>query len=164
MSFLATEPARPASETPTDTDTVITNAAFWLDISLGDLRKVMRLDGQVTTERLRHAAIEAMTNVNNELAEWRVKQQAAGFEALKDVPVSDDEQIDGESVLTQRYRRAVYCHTKANLVERRRDVDTTGDGDNLAEKLSTTITDLWRDARWAIQDIQGNQRGIAELV
>lgn len=164
MSFLATEPARPASETPIDTDTVITNAAFWPDISLGDLRKVMRLDGQVTTERLRHAAIEAMTNVNNELAEWRVKQQAAGFEALKDVPVSDDEQIDGESVLIQRYRRAVYCHAKANLVERRRDVDTTGDGDNLAEKLSTTITDLWRDARWAIQDIQGNQRGISELV
>ncbi|WP_337263335.1 MULTISPECIES: head completion/stabilization protein [unclassified Serratia (in: enterobacteria)] len=164
MSFLATEPARQASETPSDEDTVITNTAFWPDISLGDLRKVMRLDGQVTTERLRHAAIEAMTNVNNELKAWRVKQQAAGFETLNTVPANDEEMIDNESVLLQRYRRAVYCHAKANLVERRRDVDTTGDGENLAEKLSTTITDLWRDARWAIQDIQGNQRGIAELV
>lgn len=161
MSFLAREPVHQASAILPGEDNIITSSAFWPAVSLVDLRKVMRLDGQVTTERLQHAAIEAIANVNNELAPWRIRQQAATFEQLADIPA---EIIDGESVLLQRYRRAVYSHTKANLTERRRDVDTTGDGEKRVEAMDTTLTDLWRDARWAMQDIQGNRRGIAELV
>ncbi len=62
------------------------------------------------------------------------------------------------------YRRAVYSITKASLTEHYRDIDTTRDGEKHAEALSTQIDMLWRDARWSIRDILGEDRGLAELV
>ena len=160
MSLLATEPVHPAS-TPEGLDVTITSAAFWPEISLNQMRKVMRLDGNVTTERLKEAVIEAISNTNSQLRAWRVEQEATGVMKLGDV---ESEEVDGESMRVQRYRRAVYCHAKANLTERYRDMDTTGDGNKRADALDPQITDLWRDARWAISDVHGRERGIAELV
>lgn len=160
MSLLATEPVRPL-RAPEGEDVVMTSSPFWPEISLNQLRKVMRLDGNVTTERLQDAVIEAISNTNSQLQTWRVEQEAADMTTLDAVPA---EQINGESQRVQRYRRAVYCHAKANLIERYRDMDTTGDGNKRAESLEPQITDLWRDARWAISDIQSRARGIAELV
>ncbi|CNH93427.1 TPA: head completion/stabilization protein [Yersinia enterocolitica] len=160
MSLLATEPVHPTSP-PEGPDVTITSAAFWPEISLNHMRKVMRLDGNVTTERLKEAVIEAISNTNGQLRAWRSEQEAAGVMTLEDV---EAEEVAGESIRVQRYRRAVYCHAKANLTERYRDMDTTGDGNKRADALDPQITDLWRDARWAISDVQGRERGIAELV
>ncbi|WP_420804280.1 head completion/stabilization protein [Yersinia ruckeri] len=142
-------------------DITITSTAFWPEISLNQLRKVMRLDGNVTTERLKEAVIEAISNTNGQLRAWRIEQEAAGVLKLEEV---EAEKVNGESIRVQRYRRAIYCHAKANLTERYRDADTTGDGNKRADALDPQITDLWRDARWAISDVQGRERGIAELV
>ncbi|EKN6057521.1 TPA: head completion/stabilization protein [Yersinia enterocolitica] len=160
MSLLATEPVHQTSP-PEGPDVTITSAAFWPEISLNHMRKVMRLDGNVTTERLKEAVIEAISNTNGQLRAWRSEQEAAGVMTLEDV---EAEEVAGESIRVQRYRRAVYCHAKANLTERYRDMDTTGDGNKRADALDPQITDLWRDARWAISDVQGRERGIAELV
>ncbi|HGI8724182.1 TPA: head completion/stabilization protein [Yersinia enterocolitica] len=160
MSLLATEPVHQTSP-PEGSDVTITSAAFWPEISLNHMRKVMRLDGNVTTERLKEAVIEAISNTNGQLRAWRSEQEAAGVMTLEDV---EAEEVAGESIRVQRYRRAVYCHAKANLTERYRDMDTTGDGNKRADALDPQITDLWRDARWAISDVQGRERGIAELV
>ncbi|HHH0809780.1 TPA: head completion/stabilization protein [Yersinia enterocolitica] len=160
MSLLATEPVHQTSPSE-GPDVTITSAAFWPEISLNHMRKVMRLDGNVTTERLKEAVIEAISNTNGQLRAWRSEQEAAGVMTLEDV---EAEEVAGESIRVQRYRRAVYCHAKANLTERYRDMDTTGDGNKRADALDPQITDLWRDARWAISDVQGRERGIAELV
>ncbi|EKN3681968.1 head completion/stabilization protein [Yersinia enterocolitica] len=160
MSLLATEPVHPTSP-PEGPDVTIASAAFWPEISLNHMRKVMRLDGNVTTERLKEAVIEAISNTNGQLRAWRSEQEAAGVMTLEDV---EAEEVAGESIRVQRYRRAVYCHAKANLTERYRDMDTTGDGNKRADALDPQITDLWRDARWAISDVQNRERGIAELV
>ncbi|HEK6320505.1 TPA: head completion/stabilization protein [Yersinia enterocolitica] len=160
MSLLATEPVHPTSP-PEGPDFTITSAAFWPEISLNHMRKVMRLDGNVTAERLKEAVIEAISNTNGQLRAWRSEQEAAGVMRLEDV---ESEKVAGESMRVQRYRRAVYSHAKANLTERYRDMDTTGDGNKRADALDPQITDLWRDARWAISDVQGRERGIAELV
>lgn len=160
MSLLATEPVHPTSP-PEGLDVTIASAAFWPEISLNHMRKVMRLDGNVTTERLKEAVIEAISNTNGQLRAWRSEQEAAGVMTLEDV---EAEEVAGESIRVQRYRRAVYCHAKANLTERYRDMDTTGDGNKRADALDPQITDLWRDARWAISDVQNRERGIAELV
>jgi hypothetical protein len=155
MSFIATADA----DTPL-ADTLANNG-FFPDIDLQELQDAMRLDGTVTMPRLKHATVEAVTNVNGELADWRRAQQALGFERLADVPA---DRIDDESVLVARYLRAVYCLAKANLTERYRDFDATHDGHKRATELESPIDDLRRDARWAISDILGRRRNTVELI
>mgnify|MGYP000626787649 CR=1 FL=1 len=62
--FIATAPTAPD-------EGEITNSPFWPAISLPDLRETVRLDGTVTTARLKHAVIDAITSVNRDLADWR---------------------------------------------------------------------------------------------
>ncbi|MDK1707018.1 head completion/stabilization protein [Serratia marcescens] len=140
---------------------IVTNSAFWPDIDTTDMRGSVRLDGQVTEERLLNETREAMARVNRELRDWQFIQQAAGYTALSEIPA---EVIDGQSVLVMRYCRAVYCTAKALLLEGYRDIDTTRDGEKHAEALSTQIESAWRDSQWALRDIMGLSRALAEIV
>ena len=78
--------------------------------------------------------------------------------------VVEAEEINGESELKQLYLRAVYATTKANLIERYRDYDATGDGHKSADKLELSTDDLYRDARFAIRDIIGDTHTSVELI
>ncbi|XYK63427.1 head completion/stabilization protein [Serratia marcescens] len=140
---------------------VIKNTQFWPDVDLSDLQESIRTDGTITPQRLRHAALNAIAEVNGELTLWRQAQQTAGFTALENVPA---EELDDESVLLQHYSRAVYCITKANLNERYRDFDATGAGGKRADEMDESIDELWRDARWAMRLIQGEKHMTVELI
>lgn len=153
MSFIA--PATSA------TASTITNGPFWPDIEPDALRKTMRLDGTVTNERLEHAVINAALQVNGDLKNWRIANQLLGFDSLVQVPA---EQINGQSIYLQLYLRAVYCLTKANLIERYSDFDSTAKGLKAGEELTDSITDLRRDARFAIRDILGESHVTVELI
>lgn len=164
MSFVARKDINPPeSDAPDINDGGVTvkAGAFWPEISLANLRQSMRLNGLVTTERLQHNAREAVRSVTRQLADWKAGQEAGGFTALESVPA---DHIDGQSALVYCYQRAVYCTAKALLTEGYRDVDTTGQGEKHAAALTSQIDTLWRDANWAIRDIQGSGRGLAELV
>lgn len=153
MSFIApAQHTEPAS---------ISNGPFWPDIDLSELRKTVRLDGTVTAERLKHAAINAVIQVNTDLAAWRTRQQQNSHTCLANVPA---EQINGQSIYLQLYLRAVYCLTRANLTERYADFDATAKGSKDAAEQNQTITDLYRDARFAIRDILGNSHVTVELI
>lgn len=154
MSFFAVEPTQ-------DNQNVITSSAFWPSVDTAKLRDTMRLDGTVTDERLVHATINAVSAVNSELSEWRKQHQDDGHETLASIPA---EQINDESVLVHLYARAIYALTRASLVERMRDYDTTGNGDHVVESLEQTITDLRRDARYAIRDMLGINHTTVELI
>ena len=121
----------------------------------------MRLDGQVTTDRLMSRTVEAVAHVNDQLFLWRQVQIDAGYESLAEIPASP---VNGISVKVWRYKNAVYSLTKALLIEGYRDIDTTSKGEDHAAALSTQIDTLWRDVRWSIRDIQDESRGLAELV
>ncbi|PWI80498.1 capsid assembly protein [Enterobacter sp. CGMCC 5087] len=139
---------------------LVTNSDFWPDIELNMLRLSVRLDGNVTNDRLRHVTIEAINRVNDELADWRDIQRQSGYTTLAGVPA---EKVGGVSVLTSRYLRAVYSTTKALIIESYRDIDTTREGEKHAEALATQIEDTWRDSQWALRDILGLNRGLAEI-
>jgi phage tail protein X len=150
------------TQTPTTgTEPPIISGAFWPEIDPEAARNTMRLDGTVTGARLRHALVEAIADVNRQLADWRRGQQAAGNLTLDDVPA---EQVDGESEHVAHYRRAVYCLAAANLTERYRSFDSTGAGNKQADELDTTVDDLRRDSRWAISDMLGLGRSTIELL
>ncbi|HDN9020211.1 TPA: head completion/stabilization protein [Aeromonas salmonicida] len=152
--FIATAPTAPDEGD-------IANSPFWPAISLPDLRETVRLDGTVTTARLTHAVVDAITSVNRDLADWRSARQAEGHATLAAVP---SEVINNESVHLHSYRRAVYAMTRANLLERYTDYSATGDGVKGADAKIISSDDLYRDARFAIRDILGTTHNTVELI
>ncbi|HEI8004592.1 TPA: head completion/stabilization protein [Morganella morganii] len=142
-------------------DETLNSGDFFPDISLRHYQQSMLTDGKVTTERLQHALVNAMIEVNRELSEWKQSQIAAGFTSLEAVPA---DHINNDSELMLLYRRAVYSEAKANLTERYRDTDTTDSGEKKAAALGETTDDLRRDVQWAIQRIKGESHNICELI
>lgn len=143
------------------TQDVIKNTSFWPDVRVSEFRRDMRMDGSVTDPRLRLALLTAIAEVNADLYEFREKRRAQGYASLADVPA---DVIDGESQRLMLYRRAVFCWAKANLVERYRDFDATGDGSKKAEDIETTLGELWRDVRWAESRLRDMPHMTVELI
>lgn len=158
MSFIATAPSSTTS-TPADAMTV-TNDGFFPDIDLGKLRDTARLDGTVTTTRLRDAAIAAVISVNAELEEWKAAQIAAGAASLAEI----GPRIGDVGVQESRYLAAVYRTAKADLCARYRDFDATPEGQAKADQLEATIGDDLQAARWAVRDLLGRPRSTIELI
>ncbi|MGL5345411.1 head completion/stabilization protein [Plesiomonas sp.] len=150
-----------APEQPDDNAGVITNTPFWPDVDLEHYRQAMRNDGTVTNERLKEAALSAICETNAELALYKEQQRQRGFNNLAEIPAAT---IGGFSELTYWYRRAVYCRTKANLTERYPDIDTTKSGSKRADDMLQAVDDLWRDAQWAVQRLQGRSHITVELI
>ncbi|REE92648.1 head completion/stabilization protein [Cupriavidus plantarum] len=153
-SFFASAPAASGQN-------VIANDGFFPDIDVDAATAGMRQDGTVTAERLRAALAEAALSVNQDLSAWRALQTEAGYATLAAVP---SPQIDGQPAHVHRYLRAIYCETRAGLIERYRDYDATAAGDRKAEALMQAVEDLRRDARWAVSDIVGRSRSTVELI
>lgn len=139
----------------------VASAPFWPVIKLAELRAIMRADGTITTDRLRHAVIDAIAAVNGDLGGWAISRQGDGHQQLADVPA---QVVNAESVLVHWYRRAVYSMARANLYERYLDSSATADAIKDAEPRSLTADDLYRDARFAIRDILGETHTTVELI
>lgn len=154
MSFIAVPP-NPSPEADIDC------GAFFPAISPVGARAALRLDGTVTKERLREALVTAALSVMGELQTWADGQIAAGRTTLADVPGVE---VDGIKAPVHRWYRAVHSLAGASLTERLRDYDTTNEGHQQAEKLTDTIDELRRDARWAISGILGIGRCTIELI
>lgn len=145
----------------TTTALTISNDGWWPDIDAHHLAGSLRLGDTVSDERLEVATINAILSVNRELVRFRDSQILAGVASAAEVP---GEQVAGETLLIHRYRRAVYCTAGAELAERYRGLDTTGNGSANADPLTPSIDEYRRDARWAISDILGLTRSTVELI
>ncbi len=155
MSGFTANASRPAASPDVE------SGAFWPAINIENLRSAVRLEGNVTEERLRMAVVNAVISVNDELRQWRAAQEAAGSSSLAQVP---GDEVDGQSRLVQLYRRAVYCNVAVEITERFRSYDATAQGNQRAEDLQPTIDELRRDVRYAISDILGTRRVTVELI
>ena len=156
MSFLGTPPSPTAAD-----ELPLKNDGWFPDVDLVHLRAACRLDGTVTSQRLREVTLEAVASVNTELQGFKEAQTYAGHTSLANVPAV---KLDDESVQLQRYRRAVYASVQADLIELYRDYDTTGAGDKAAEKLELRVDGLRRDRRWAIAALHGRGQTTVELI
>lgn len=152
---------RLVADTPAPASTPIANDGFLPDIDVASFREVARIRDAVTAPRAREALIGAMIATARDLAPWVAARRAEGAEALTDVAAPT---IDGQSILINAYRRAIFCYAKADLVEGYRDVDTTQAGQRRAEDLDGTPGELRRDAIHAIRDILGVGRTAVELI
>ena len=134
---------------------------FWPAIELDQVRARLRIDGSVSTEKLKAAVIKAAISVNRELAGFRFAQVTGGYSTLTAVPGT---QIDGISERAHLYLSAIDAATAAEVVERYRSYDSTAKGDKDAEAQTPTIDDYRRDQRWAIRDFMGLARTTVELI
>ena len=149
------------TDDPENSDFVVKNDGWFPDIALQHMREAMRLDGTVTSPRLKEAAIAAIIYVNTDLQGWKAEKQEGGAESLNAVPSST---VANESILVINYRRAVYCMAKADMIERYRDYDTTGEGNKKAEWLDSSPDEQRRNAHWAIADITGRRHLTVEII
>lgn len=138
----------------------IANDGFWPDVDLASLRSSTRLPGNVTADRLRASVIEAMLDVNGQVATMRATLIGQGWTSAEDV----GETIAGHSGLVHRYLRAVASTVQADMAERYRDWDTTRAGDVRGEIESCAADDYRRNAQWAVADLLGRPRNVTELI
>ncbi|MRN37192.1 Head completion/stabilization protein [Neisseria sp. N95_16] len=141
----------------------IVSAVFWPRIDLSELRDVMRIDNNINSNRLYHTALESVAHVNGQLKGWRMAAQQRGFTALADVAEEDDK-INGEAPQVAHYRRAVYCYTKALMLEKWADADATGKTGERAEAKQQQAEDYRREGHFAVAAIMGQRRCDAELI
>lgn len=147
-----------AVESYGEDEDLILNDSFFPKISISEFRNVARIDGTITTARLKDALMEAIASVNDELANYKSKQTVATLSAVENA------KIGGQNILAYRYKRAVHCLAQANLYERYASYDTTNDGEKKMELLQESIGQLRRDARFAISDILKCNRINVELI
>jgi len=145
----------------TDEPFVITNDGFWPDIDVVHMRKSIRLDGSITDARIEVVAINALIQVNRELAEAKTGYLEQGFNSLSAVPAL---KVNDESSLIHLYRRSIYCSVAAELTERYRSYDSTVDGNKNADELTPSVDEYRRDARFAIRDLLGVGHSTVELI
>lgn len=144
----------------------VTNDGFFPDMNPTQVRDACRLDGTVTTARLRPALQDAMLAINAELQAWADEQRSRwGYNKLEDVPAP---QVGGESAKVLHYRRAVHYCLMADLAEMYRNISTTpagtGKTDRVMEELVTQLGEHRRKQRWAISDLLGQARCTVELI
>lgn len=147
--------------TPASNELDIENIDFYPDISPTDCRAVIRLEQNITAERLRAALVNAIVYVNENLSTWKAEQVAAGMAALDDIPADT---IDGLSINLQHYHRAVYHHAKAELIDQYLDADSTGTGSQRAEDKADTADDYRRQSILAIRRLLGRPQSTVELI
>jgi hypothetical protein len=144
----------------TTNDGIIANDGFWPNVDLSTLRAATRLTGNVTAERLRASTIEAMLDVNAQLATFKAARIGEGWDSAADI----GETVAGSTALVHRYLRAVASTVQADIAEKYRDWDNTRAGDYRGQGEADSADDFRRNARWAVADILGRPRNVIELL
>lgn len=160
MTFVARPPASDIDAPPAP-EALVANDGFFPDVDPAAVREMARIPTSITPARLRAAILGALMTVGIDAGDYAATQVAAGRATLTAVPAP---LLDGQSVQAIRYLRAVALYTKAELIERHRDFDTTAAGASQADELTASIGELRRDAQHAVRDLVGRGRTVVDLI
>lgn len=143
----------------------IDNEPFYPSVLSADLRAIARFDGTVTADQLRHAAIAAITHVNDQLRDWMLTMQQGGYATMADVPAP---QIAGTSTRLHAYQRAIAHAAMASIEDTRRAQATLpaglNKGDRVLESVGLRQSDHWREMRYAVADVMARMRENIALI
>ncbi|WP_443750389.1 head completion/stabilization protein [Asticcacaulis solisilvae] len=158
MTGFISIPPEPASPD----GTMVLGEEFWPAVDLNHFRDTMRIGASTIPDaRLTEALQVAIADVQEDLADWRATQEAAGYDTLATVPSPP---IGAETRLTFRWRRAVYSYATADLSETHQDITATAAGAGQSEAMGPSVGDHRRNALHAIRDILGVGRSTVELI
>lgn len=145
-----------ANGNPTPQHEKISTNAFFPDVSINDIRDIVKIDGSVTDARLKQAIFEEIIDVNRLLVS--LVQPDTNLTQLSKNKVN--EKTDTEIL----YFSAVSNGVAAKVCEKYRGYDSTNTGNKRADDLTLTIDEYRRNKHWAIQQLLKQNQTTIELI
>ncbi len=128
----------------------IENEAFWPDIVVNVFFINYRIPNDMVADTAREHLIQAMSDINFRLSEFKAENLAAGYQKLTEVPADE---IASESILVALYRRAVCCRAKASICRDYPTIDRREPAENQAKSAPETETVYLRFADEAVRQM-----------
>lgn len=145
-----------ANGNPTPQHEKISTNAFFPDVSINDIRDIVKIDGSVTDARLKQAIFEEIIDVNRLLVS--LIQPDTNLIQLSKNKVN--EKTDTEIL----YFSAISNGVAAKVCEKYRGYDSTNTGNKRADDLTLTIDEYRRNKHWAIQQLLKQNQTTIELI
>lgn len=145
-----------ANGNPTPQHEKISTNAFFPDVSINDIRDIVKIDGSVTDARLKQAIFEEIIDVNRLLVS--LVQPDTNLTQLSKNKVN--EKTDTEIL----YFSAISNGVAAKVCEKYRGYDSTNTGNKRADDLTLTIDEYRRNKHWAIQQLLKQNQTTIELI
>lgn len=145
-----------ANGNPTPQHEKISTNAFFPDVSINDIRDIVKIDGSVTDARLKQAIFEEIIDVNRLLVS--LIQPDTNLTQLSKNKVN--EKTDTEIL----YFSAISNGVAAKVCEKYRGYDSTNTGNKRADDLTLTIDEYRRNKHWAIQQLLKQNQTTIELI
>ncbi|WP_067522414.1 head completion/stabilization protein [Endozoicomonas ascidiicola] len=114
---------------------LIINQPFWPALDLAEFINQYRTPSDLPVETVEAGLMLSMASVNSRLNSYRQQQQAAGIDALDNVPT---EQINNQSIQLILYKRAVFCQAKASILRDWPSIDRRSEAENQARSSEET--------------------------
>ncbi|MFB9135713.1 head completion/stabilization protein [Vibrio olivae] len=143
-------------------DTTITNDGFWPDINAGDFEQRRGIPAAQDGQRIAIALVNAMAEVNQQLARLKARYESQGHQHVSDVktfPV-----LEGKNRVEYQYESAVFARAKADLLPDIATVHTKDKGDHLAERSEQTRNELLAESQRIIRNMKGLNRSSVDLL
>ncbi|MCJ2164650.1 MULTISPECIES: head completion/stabilization protein [unclassified Pseudodesulfovibrio] len=141
-----------------ESTTIVTNDGWWPNLSIAKFQESYRMPMEYPEGMLVDGLVLAMAWANKELAAWRSASDSETFEAVH------NSKLNGESLLLVYYRKAVFCHAKAFLLQQYPTIDRREAASNEAKESAETEGKFLEYAQQAIADFLGVGRVTVELI
>ncbi len=136
-----------SGNTTKESTTTVMNDGWWPDLSIADFEKRYRLPSDYEEMILVDGLQLGMAWANKQLKSWREGLTEFDYENLAAVP---SDSLGGESVKLIHYRRAVYCHAKAFLLNQFSTINRREAARNEARESDETESTFLAHAQHAI--------------
>lgn len=128
-------------------DKILSGGGFFPEISTAEFRKEYRIPAEMPVELIESALVLAISRVRERLKLFFLRQTAAGYATLDEVP-----QVNGEK--SELWRRAVSCEAKADILRETPTVDRKPAAENAAKTAPETEYSYRTLAARAIRQIE----------
>lgn len=148
MSFSGRDDAFDATE--------IANNGFFPALSLGDFNAMYRIDPSYSKELVVEALTLAVMRINTQLVDRMAEWQAAGADALEEVPQSGLGTGEGiKKMFVHHYKRAVYAMAKSKLIKEYATLTRREKAENTARESKETEDYYLAESKQALRVLLG---------
>ncbi|KGQ31234.1 head stabilization protein [Gallibacterium genomosp. 2] len=140
-------------------DEIIESTGFWGNINIAEFQRQRAIPFQIPLEMVRAALVQAMQEMEIDLAEVVEKYQSDGYAYVENV---GGVRFDGDNFLQIQYKKAVFARAKADLLPEfmtlsAREVHENRD---LVQERKALLT----EAAMAVRAIKGKKRSGVWLI
>ncbi len=136
----------------------IANDGFYPDLVVGEFVAIYRIPSEYKVYVITDGMQLAMIEINNELKAFRA---AITESTLAAYCTAHPDAIGGEQVLIKKYKEAVFCYAKAQLLQQFKTLIRKPEAENLAKESEETHQ-YWIDRSVQVIQFLFNRFGISK--